>query len=328
MASPNNSLEYNSFGPAHHESALIRGAEQLERLKGELTTDSRFDRHFGTIRVDDARVDYTITSLRGQAWDNDTATRIVVPGYFGCQKSYMPLAEEFALAGSPAVTMQASRHQGLMSLRPHNMLHPGDLPTNAAAAVQQDLDYSFDLRFAHMIGHSMAGDAAIEATRQNAAKDRMRGRDPRILSATLLDAAGITPHNAAQLVLKTRKILTEVLKAPPENLRRCSNVIAELALYGIMNPLRTVGEGVRASSHQIDMQHLGQVRELGVKVVGMFHAADAYFPADKALSCLGGKVDKFVIGSPAQAGHLAPHLYPREVAQQLNNALVELGLDN
>jgi pimeloyl-ACP methyl ester carboxylesterase len=264
------------------------------------TTLTRLSHHH--IEGDDARLDFVIEQ---QAATVDEYT-ILVPGFYGIHSAYVGLRQE---------TARQNPQTGVISMHPPRRasLRHADhiLPIAVWEVMKATAEQTGASRF-NLVGHSMGGSAAIHAAeyiRQNKAADL-------IGQVTLNAAAGVTDHNLLTLGPRAGRLLRRELlpnrQALVQNLDHWK-AAQEVASY-TLHP-QTILEMLAVCRSNI-LSNLGRLSDAGVSIGALYFPQDPLFDAERAERNLRGRVQQFaVLEMPAQAGHIAPQLFPREVAQ-------------
>ncbi len=284
----------------------------------------------GKFQVAGAVVPYTVTTSKRCAPLGEAPAHLVVPGIYGTEGAYKPFARALAKLGSTAITFDPPRHQGIYSLAPANLCHPERLLPEVVTALARTAQSAYGIDAFHGIGHSMGGPGVFKAAEKLAARKAAEKAgdiipryqpSPEMLSVTMLDSAGLSGHHFIPLSLKGPRLLPEIVRAVKDNPNLCVPTI----LYGVTNGVRTFGEAVSVSECKISHERIAGLREQDVTTIGIFHEKDPFFPAEKAYKNKGRYLDYFEFGGPEQAGHLAPQLYPREVAEEYLTTLAVAG---
>jgi len=253
---------------------------------------------------------------REQQSDDITEYNIWVPGFFGIHSAYNQLRHEATLLDPHAgnISMHAPRKHDLWhSLSPQNSLHPSLMLSKAVWGIIKDTAEDTGVQKFNLIGHSMGGPAVV-----NAATYIQRNKDGSLLNSVTLNAsAGVTNHNIATLAPRAARLLTDEIRSNwPELSKRVGGhdrAVATRELIRYMFHRQTFLEMLAVSNCNI-LDKIATLSET-VPTAGLFFPSDPLFDVDRAERNLSSRVHAFeVMQTPETAGHVAPQLYPAEVA--------------
>jgi hypothetical protein len=307
--------EYSPPGPEISVANDYFGQVLQARRVLTLAADQRLQppRLQSSIRVNHAKVDYTVTSFTPLEEANDVD--VLAPGFCGTESNYLDAAAEMAHQGRTVVTFNPARHQGVHSFSPYNLFHPEGLLSKSLIGIMQDVHKkrhgigTTDTTHFHLKPHSMAGLAGIEAAEQLGEQDS----GPKVDTLTLVDAAGFTDHTLFSVLLGFPGVAAEFTQASI----RHPELLLQAAAYLLTNASRSIGEGYGASSRKIPIERLDDLRQLGVRTGAYYHLRDTLFPGTVAEQRIGEAVDKFHLGKVG--GHLAIVNYPVQTAKDFSD---------
>lgn len=317
-SSPNSSM----FDVPPFEAEPIPISPLIPAVIPSLEIFSEVERIDGTAYVGGDEIDYTIHNPAGLEVGT-IMTRLINGGFYGSHPFYKLFGDALARRGETAITYAPHRHPGVGNFKVWRTIrHPEHVQTRAALAVASDVHRNFrHVTEYDASGHSKGDETALELC-------QITHDDPRhirAVSATIIQGAGANRHNTATLLARTPKLKPEVDQVRQKSRELGDHLGREAMFYGAENLPLTIAEGIQVSNCNV-VNKIRLLRRLGIPVVALYHDKDPYFPAREAHRNIGRIVNKFIFGSPAHAGHMAPYLYPDEMANDISLAFQETGL--
>lgn len=254
----------------------------------------------------------------------DPVPLLIAPGFMGIKPGYEDFAHELALAGKPTITFDPVRAmKNFADLHPKHLLHPELLLSETIEAIaKKALEfYGEKLEFTtiDLSGHSTGGVGVVNAAMH---------RPELYRNVILVGSAGLNPHSIRTLAPRFAEFIRKEI---PDIIRQ--RKVADLVRYGqkagyyfLRNIIRTVGEGIAVAQSNI-REEVDELTVKGLMTAAIVFYKDTFFKLEEVEFHSG---EKFLIFRPfphADAGHAAPQIMPKEMAQhhiEIINDLAEL----